>query len=300
MPATVRPSSWDRVEPAAAERVTAQQPAHRQARAAQCPMSDHRLFRVRRTARREAARRRQKRRHRLPIESDHDHEHPRDHRSCTHFASSSRNSWYDVPYASRRARTSTSRAHSRSDNRGNSSCRAISRNRRFTRFRSTALRLYRGTTNPIRGRATGEGESKTSRWGVLLLFPRRKTRRISRPCVSLRGRGKPCPSRPRGPREPLTTRRAATSTRSTPPAACGLDDDVGSTPFGPPASASSPETRVYSSASEPVVGRSAFPSIAPFAAPAHNRAIYYSGFRHLRPVRRSGFLRPRSRRRFRV
>src|SRR5687767_3360305 len=51
------------------------------------------------------------------------------------------------------------------------------------------LCLCFGTITPTRGYDRGEAESKTSRWAVLLLFPRCISARISVPAVIRRARG---------------------------------------------------------------------------------------------------------------
>jgi len=64
--------------------------------------------------------------------------------------------------------------------------RAISRSLRLRRFRSTALRPCFGTTSATLERTAGEGDAKTSRCGVSLLFPRRNSCRIASPAVMRR------------------------------------------------------------------------------------------------------------------
>ena len=73
--------------------------------------------------------------------------------------------------------------------RGSSSSLRISDSCRFNRFLRTALCLCFGTIKPTLGCNTGEVESKTSKWAVLLLFPRCISARISGPVVIRRARG---------------------------------------------------------------------------------------------------------------
>jgi hypothetical protein len=66
---------------------------------------------------------------------------------------------------------------------GRTSLRLSSFKRRFTTFLSTALRWYFGTTRPTLARGSPEDKKKTSRWDVFLLFPLRRSSRISRVLV---------------------------------------------------------------------------------------------------------------------
>src|SRR5690606_11706140 len=181
--------SRHRVVAVPAERMTTQQATQREPAPAPGAVAPDRLLRVRRTRGRIPARRLQPRRHRHPVSLDQHQEESREQRRSTHFTSCASSSANVAPYASRRARTSTSNASPASTSRGNTCTRRISRSRRFSRFRSTALCLYRGTTTPIRGCATGETEVKTSRWLVLLRFPRWNSRRNSRLRVIRYARG---------------------------------------------------------------------------------------------------------------
>jgi hypothetical protein len=136
--------------------------------------------------------------------------------------SSSRSAANGTPYASRRARTSTSTTGPTAS-RGSSSARRISRRRRLRRFRSTTRCRCFGTMRPTRGCARGEAESKTSRWAVLLRFPRFKTDRMSSRRVSLRERG----SRFRPSPPPAGILAGATSCRWPRRAACDPCDADG-------------------------------------------------------------------------
>src|SRR5690606_13436613 len=163
---------------AAAPRVTAQQSSRGEPAAAGGAVTTDRLGSILRACRRVAARGRQKRRNACPVTADHQEERAREHRFSVQLTISSRSSPYGTPYASRRARTSTSDATPASESRGSTSRRRTSRRRRLTRFRSTIVCLYFGTITPTRGCGTGEGESKTSRWAVPLLFPRLRISRM--------------------------------------------------------------------------------------------------------------------------
>jgi len=112
----------------------------------------------------------QRRRNRFLINRDCSDQEPGRQRRSTHWINSSRNSGNDASYASRLARISTSKF--RLASRGSTSSRTTSRNLRFRRLRCTELCRYLGTMMPARACERGEVESKTSRWAVLLLFPR--------------------------------------------------------------------------------------------------------------------------------
>jgi hypothetical protein len=101
---------------------------------------------------------------------------------------------------------STSTKHASLFKRGSTTKRPISLNRRLSRLRCTAaprtrapvgevLRRGFGTTTPRRECRTGEAETKTSRFRVFLLFPRRNSSRISSEAVirAVRGRANPRP-----------------------------------------------------------------------------------------------------------
>jgi hypothetical protein len=98
--------------------------------------------------------------------------------------SNSRRTWrYGAWYAPLRARMMTSNDTEHPLNLGKTSLRHISLRRRFTKFRSTALRWYFGTTRPTLAPGPPEDKKKTSAWDVFLLFPLRRRSRISRVLV---------------------------------------------------------------------------------------------------------------------
>ena len=93
-------------------------------------------------------------------------------------------SWrYRASYASLRARMRTSSDDDDALSLGRTSLRLSSLRRRFTTFLSTAVRWCFGTTSPTLEPASPEDKKKTSRWDVFLLFPRRRSPRISRVLV---------------------------------------------------------------------------------------------------------------------
>lgn len=173
----------------APERVAPEQAPHREPAASPEPVAADGLFRVRGAARLESTRRCEEGGNALPIKADQPEGRSRRRRRSIHSLSSRSSTSKEASYASRRARTSTSTARPALSSLGRTCVRATSRKRRFSLFRRAAVCLWRGTTSPTREHDAGEGESKTSRCAVLLLFPRRKSWRISGPPVIRRARG---------------------------------------------------------------------------------------------------------------
>lgn len=175
-----------------APRVAAHDAPDREPPALQRAVLTQRILGVLRTSRSISTGRGQPRRQGTLIPVHQQYQEARDHFFSATASSSSRNCGKVAVYASLRARTSTSICTPYVRKRGNTSARRTSRSRRFSRFRSTELRLCLGTTRPTRGNAKGEVESKTSKWAVLLLFPFCNMARISRLLVMRRVRGKRC------------------------------------------------------------------------------------------------------------
>lgn len=134
--------------------------------------------------------------------------------------SSDRSCSNPTSYASGLARTRISRHPWPEGRADRSSTRAISFNRLLSKFLRTAAARIRvfgspglfrgfGTTNPIRERTAGEAETKTSRLNVLLLFPRRKSARISSDRVTRASRGKRFPPDPDGDSSVIAALRRA-------------------------------------------------------------------------------------------
>lgn len=106
--------------------------------------------------------------------------------------------------------------------RGRISCRAISRNRRLSRLRATAVCAYFGTMNPTRGCPRGEAIHRSSRLSVRMRFPSRVTRSNSTLRVSRRGRENrrrsgACVLRRKPNGQPLPTLLPTTAQYLTPP-----------------------------------------------------------------------------------
>lgn len=128
-----------RVVTGSAPRVTSQQPAQSQPASSSSAVPLDRLRGVRGTTRLESARRRQQRRDSSLVPADQQDEDVCEHRRWTHETSSSWSWRKRASYASRRARTSTSALRPARSSPGRTCRRSISRSRRFTRLRSTAL-----------------------------------------------------------------------------------------------------------------------------------------------------------------
>ena len=155
------------------------------------------LDRIRRTRRKIATRRRQQRRNGELVESYERHKHrTHDYLACRStavmlsFSSPARLS-NDAVYAFRCALTTASTGARVPS----SWVRTISRSRRLSRFRSTALCPYFGTRKPTRGWRRGEARTRTSRCLVRTRFPFRPTSWMSEPFVSRWLRGKVSPLR---------------------------------------------------------------------------------------------------------
>ncbi len=191
--------SGHRVIAAHTKWVASRKPADGQPTSVQRPVSLQRFHGVRRTARHESARRWQQGRQRDLITAHQKNQHPPHHSRSTPETSlspirvSSRRSSANVTrYATARARMMTSSGPIR----GRISNRAISRNRRFSRFRATADSAYLGTMNPTRPSPSprppecprGEAIHRSSRLSVRIRFPSRVTRSISARRVNRCGR----------------------------------------------------------------------------------------------------------------
>lgn len=197
-------------------------------------MSFQRLHGVRRTTRHEPARRRQKRRERDLIAAHQKNQHPPHHSRSAPATNPSpirvisrRSSANVTRYATGRARMMASNEPMR----GRISTRAISRSRRLSRLRATAVSAYLGTMNPTRppplpppppGCPRGEAIHRSSRLSVRMRFPSRVTRsnsarRVNRCGRVNRRRSGACVLRRKPNGQPLPTLLATPTQYLTPP-----------------------------------------------------------------------------------
>lgn len=168
--------------------------------AAQQPEALDRVQSIRRTCRREPAGGGRQGRDALSVEVDPPDHEPSKHSRSVSRVSSSRRSGKEASYPRGRARISRSSEHPRSRSRGRRTVRPISRRRRRSRFRSTTVLPYRGTTVPSRGAFPDEGALKTSSHSPRPRLPSRRSARISFPRRTRTTRGNRSPSGARPPR----------------------------------------------------------------------------------------------------